>query len=101
MVANINVTKCIWLPKKHPISPTLFEAPTTQRSELGHMIYANSITLTPGTITLRVDDGSVLVHALTESAAREVLDGEMDRRVTEFETNTLSKGPIRGADDHV
>ena len=48
-------------------------------------MYANSITLTPGTISVEVGRDEFLVHALTQSSARELATGEMDRRVTEFE----------------
>jgi multicomponent Na+:H+ antiporter subunit E len=51
------------------------------------VIYANSITLTPGTVTVSVDQkkGELLVHALSEKAARELLSGEMHRRVRKLE----------------
>ena len=49
--------------------------------------YANSITLTPGTITVEVDrhDHGSLVHALTADGVAGLEDGDMDRRVTAFE----------------
>ena len=49
------------------------------------MVYANSITLTPGTITLDVQDDKFLVHALTDEAAADLDSGEMDRRVSDME----------------
>jgi multisubunit Na+/H+ antiporter MnhE subunit len=67
------------------LSPTLFSAPTTQRSALGQAIYANSITLTPGTVTVDLGASEVTVHALTREAASGVQEGEMDRRVRELE----------------
>jgi multicomponent Na+:H+ antiporter subunit E len=49
--------------------------------------YANSITLTPGTITVEVNrlDRELLVHALTRAAADGLAAGDMDRRVTAME----------------
>ena len=67
------------------LSPTLFRAPATQKTALGQAIYANSITLTPGTVSVDVEAGSVLVHAITEEAASGVQEGEMDRRVRGLE----------------
>jgi len=67
------------------ISPTLFETKCSQRSDLGQVVYANSITLTPGTVSADLDSGVIVVHALTEAGATAVLGGEMDRRVTELE----------------
>jgi multicomponent Na+:H+ antiporter subunit E len=68
-----------------PITPTLTTVQSTQKTDLGRMIFANSITLTPGTISVRVSRGEILVHALTADAAQGLSEGEMDRRVTELE----------------
>ena len=77
----IDIAKVVIQPKM-PIRPTVFDVKATQKSDLGHVIYANSITLTPGTVTLDVSDGVLTIHALT-TAAREGLEtGDMDRRVT-------------------
>ncbi|HWQ38735.1 MAG TPA: Na+/H+ antiporter subunit E [Burkholderiales bacterium] len=68
-----------------PVSPTLVTVKSTQKSDLGRTVFANSITLTPGTISVRVGRGEILVHALTADAARALAAGEMDRRVSEIE----------------
>ena len=52
---------------------------------VGQVAYANSITLTPGTISLDVRDNQILVYALTKEAADGVESGEMDRRVAALE----------------
>ncbi|HAC35441.1 MAG TPA: cation transporter, partial [Gammaproteobacteria bacterium] len=62
-----------------------FTVPLTQKSDIGRVIYANSITLTPGTISLEVDDSRIKVHALTAAGEEGLADGEMDRRVTAVE----------------
>lgn len=67
------------------IAPRIEEVDASQASELGQTIFANSITLTPGTTTIRVKDGKILFYALSEDIARGVTDGEMDRRVSRFE----------------
>ena len=82
--SNIGVTRCILNPRL-PISPTLVKVKAGQQSELGQTIFANSITLTPGTVSLDVEEDEILVHALTRESAEEVADGEMDRRVTLLE----------------
>ena len=77
---NIAVTKTI-LSSSMPINQNLFDVPYTQRTDLGQVIFANSITLTPGTVTVETEDGHFLVHALSYSHDDlEVLEG-MDRRV--------------------
>ncbi len=82
--ANLDVAKRVIDPSL-PISPSLFNAPVSQKTDLGQTIYANSITLTPGTVSVDLDPGVILVHALHEGAADGVLEGEMDKRVTKVE----------------
>jgi multicomponent Na+:H+ antiporter subunit E len=78
------VSKIILNPRL-PISPTLVRARTSQKTTVGVVTYANSITLTPGTISIDVRRDEILVHALTREGADDLLAGEMDRRVTRFE----------------
>ncbi len=79
-----DVTKRILHPDL-PISPRLIRVPTSQTTDVGRVIYANSITLTPGTISLELSDGEILVHALTREGAEGLAAGDMDRRATAFE----------------
>jgi len=78
--ANLDVARRVLDPKL-PISPTLVRVKTRQTSDLGRVIFANSITLTPGTVSLDYDRGEIVVHALSEAAADDVAAGEMNRRV--------------------
>jgi multicomponent Na+:H+ antiporter subunit E len=57
----------------------------SQKTTAGMATYANSITLTPGTISIDVKPDEILVHALTRDGAAGLLAGEMDRRVKRFE----------------
>lgn len=84
VMANIDVVKAILSPKGR-VHTTVIRAKATQKTELGHVIYANSITLTPGTVTLAVEDGVMTVHALTRGAVEGLQSGEMDRRCTTVE----------------
>lgn len=68
-----------------PISPTLVRVRTSQKTSVGVVTYANWITLTPGTISVEVNREEILVHALTREGADGLLEGEMARRVTQFE----------------
>ena len=68
-----------------PISPTVVTFKPTQTTDVGLVIHANSITLTPGTITIEAGPDEFLVHALTRAGADAVVDSEMDRRVTACE----------------
>ncbi|MCC2111915.1 MAG: Na+/H+ antiporter subunit E [Hyphomicrobiales bacterium] len=80
------VTKIILNPKL-PISPTLIRIKANQKTAVGITTYANSITLTPGTITARVinEDHEFIVHALTRDGAEGLAEGAMDRRIVRFE----------------
>ena len=82
--ANVDVIKAICRPNMN-ISPRMIKVKASQTTEIGQVVYANSITLTPGTITLDVRDGEMLVHALTKDTAAGLQTGEMDRRVTRLE----------------
>ncbi len=82
--SNIDVARRILDPRL-PISPNMVRVKVTQKSDLGRVSYANSITLTPGTVAVGVEEDSILVHALTKEAAETLAKGEMDRRVTKIE----------------
>ena len=79
-----NVTKIILSPSL-PISPTLTRVKMTQRSDVARVTYANSITLTPGTISVDIEGDEILVHAITRDNAIDLEGGEMDARCTKFE----------------
>ena len=66
-------------------TPTIINVKPSQRTELGQVIYANSITLTPGTISVELENGEIMVHALTKGSAADLSTGVMDRRVTRME----------------
>ncbi len=83
---TIDVVKRIWMPKRYPISPTIDNVPMTQTTRLGKTIYANSITLTPGTVSVRFEqDGKLLVHALTADGMDDLKAGGMDSHVSDLE----------------
>ncbi|MGF1640211.1 MAG: Na+/H+ antiporter subunit E [Rhodospirillales bacterium] len=92
VLANIDVAKVLirW---RMPLDIAVFNVKASQRSELGRVVYANSITLTPGTVTLALDDDILTVYALTTGAAEGVNSGEMDRRVSALEGNSRCSPP--------
>lgn len=83
--ANFDVARRVLDPRM-PIDPRLFETKMSQTSDLGRVIYANSITLTPGTISLDLGDDTILVHALTRQGQDALETGEMDAKVAALET---------------
>lgn len=84
LVSAVHVSRVILSPKM-PIKPSMLHLKPTQNSEMGRVIFANSITLTPGTVTVELEDGELAVHALTQEAADGLMTGDMDRRVTAVE----------------
>ncbi len=84
LVANLRVAKVILSPSL-PISPIMVVFRSTQRTDLGRVLYANSITLTPGTITTGVEGDRLEIHALTWQDVDGREEDEMDRRVSVVE----------------
>ena len=83
--SNIHVMRVVLSPSL-PISPRLVRTTATQKTDLCRVIYANSITLTPGTISVELENGEITVHALTQGSANDLETGIMDRRVTRLES---------------
>lgn len=83
-VSGWQVAKIILHPRL-PVSPALVRFKPSQTSAVGLVTHANSITLTPGTITVEADHDEFLVHALTLEGARALADSAMDRRVRALE----------------
>lgn len=89
--SNWDVAKLILSPQM-PIRPHVFTTKATQASEVGRTTYANSITLTPGTVTLAAHaDGSIEVHAIDDAAREGVEALDMDRRCTHLEDRHAGK----------
>ena len=86
VLANFDVAYRVWHPRAR-IAPRLIVIPFRTRTGIGTVAYANSITLTPGTITIGVDmeKRQMLVHALTDESAEGLLSGAMHERVLKLE----------------
>ncbi len=80
VLANLDVAGRV-LSRDLNIDPVLRWVPTSQRTDLGTVIYANSITLTPGTVSTAVEQGRIQVHALSRGGMAQLEKGEMDARV--------------------
>lgn len=78
--SNIDVARRVWTPSL-PIRPTWGRLDIRVDTPMQKTLYANSITLTPGTLTAEVGDDYFLVHALSEEGLEELRGGEMERRV--------------------
>jgi multicomponent Na+:H+ antiporter subunit E len=72
----------IILHPKLPIAPRLIRHETKLRSDSELVVLGNSITLTPGTITVEIAPGELVVHAIDAAASEDLLGGALERRVS-------------------
>ncbi len=81
--ANLQVARIILSPGL-PISPTVVRIDALEKETGGQALLANSITLTPGTVTIDDHEAKLFVHCLTREGADEVREGEMNRRIAQL-----------------
>lgn len=85
VVSSLQVSRII-ISRDMPISPTVIRVKARSRGEVGWVLFANSITLTPGTLTTDIDEkGWVTVHGLTRETAQGVVSGDMNERVADLQ----------------
>ena len=82
--ANIDVSKVILSPRMK-LSPRMVRVPLSQSTELATVIYANSITLTPGTVSVEIEGNEIIVHTLTQELMDGLIEGDMNKRVNYLE----------------
>ena len=95
VLSNIDVTKRVWSSNLN-IKPALRRITATPNTELGRVVYANSITLTPGTTAINFTPShDILVHALHEDSLVELEAGDMAARVRDVEPHFRLNGEER------
>lgn len=82
--SNVEVARAALAPHGQ-VHPTIIRVPMNLGSAVGKVTYANSITLTPGTVTLLLEDDYLEVHALLESSAASLRSGTMERKIAWLE----------------
>jgi multicomponent Na+:H+ antiporter subunit E len=80
-MSSVQVAKIVWHPKL-PISPIIAWVPTKQKDDIALTCFANSITLTPGTVSVVVEKDRICVHGLQREAVKELASGAMDAKVS-------------------
>lgn len=80
LLSGLHLSYLILHPRM-PIKPKLFRHPTALGHESGIVLLSNSITLTPGTITVEAGDDSVVVHAMDGASAEDVVSDRLERRI--------------------
>ncbi len=83
-IANIEVAKIVIQPKM-PISPGIVRFRSKAKKNLTKVALANSITLTPGTLTLDIENDVFIIHCLTRANAEDVVDWGMEKKLLALE----------------
>lgn len=78
--SSIDVTRRVFGPAS-AVQPVVFDAPVSLESDLGRVIYANSITLTPGTVSMNITNEAIRVHALHPDIERDLRQSGMEARI--------------------
>ena len=84
------VLGCCYVLKKillrhQPITPVTVTIETNFNEELSQVIFANSLTLVPGTLCLKITENSVLVHVLSEQLAAQLQSNDMASKIKRLE----------------
>ncbi len=80
-LSSLEVTKLVWGSSKK-LSPAIAKLPVANTPEKTRVLYANSITLTPGTLSVDIDEEHVTVHALDAQSIKSLEAGEMATKVS-------------------
>lgn len=89
--SSIDVTRRVFGPAS-AVRPVVFDAPVNLESDLGRVIYANSITLTPGTVSMDITTDAIRVHALHPDIARDLRESGMAKRIPDSAKAAGSQG---------
>ena len=85
--SGVEISICVLNPKAR-IAPRLVKVRPAQKTSVGLMIYANSITLTPGTVSIDVSKHAIEVHTLTDNAEKDLMNGAMNNKIQAIEGNS-------------
>lgn len=84
ILSGLYIAKQVWA-KKPALSPQFVAIKSKEKNEVFYAMFANSITMTPGTVTMFIDEkeGKLIVHAITDKTASDLKSGEMQKRIKE------------------
>ena len=84
--ANIDVAKIVLNPTM-PINPQFVIVPMMLKNDVNKVIYGNSVTLTPGTLTVEIKNDYFVIHALTNEAAYAMKGSFIEKWILRQEEN--------------
>jgi multicomponent Na+:H+ antiporter subunit E len=80
VLSALGVVRKVWSPRME-VRPVVAETEAQDLPELAQVVYANAITLTPGTLALDVNDDRILVHSLDQAGIEDLRTGSMLRQI--------------------
>lgn len=83
IMSSITVVKLVWQVKK-PITPTFSTYKIKLKTDVAKVIYANAITVTPGTIAIDLNGDEITVHALVKEGIDDLMTGEKETKVRQL-----------------
>ena len=89
--SSLHLTKLILSPSL-PIKPKLISYRSHFQHQGAIVMLGNSVTLTPGTITVEVNGSHLLVHAIDEAAGEDLTSGRMEKKIAEVFQETRKHG---------
>lgn len=90
IISNIEVAKIVLSPRLK-IDPKIFVYKTKLKSEKLKVIFANTITITPGTITVSLEGNELIIHSLKELNKDGIVNSKIEEILLEIEGNKLWK----------
>jgi len=81
VVAAVQVAEIVVQPHM-PIQPVLIRHRTQFKRDVSRVAFANSITLTPGTLTVDIEENTFVIHCIAEGFADDITNGDLERRIT-------------------
>jgi len=85
ILSNIDVVRRVWS-GPNSLSPQVADVKIDELSDMAKVIYANSITLTPGTVVLDLKGQNIRVHSISKEGMDSLLEGELGRRIGRLES---------------
>jgi len=91
-LSNIHILRLALSPNELPeVEPKLVRIKTNLKTDFGKWMLANSITLTPGTITIDIKDDELLIHSISSLTTEGVEGEDMERKIAAiFERETTN-----------
>ncbi|MCA1779000.1 MAG: Na+/H+ antiporter subunit E [Xanthomonadaceae bacterium] len=84
--SNLHVARLVFSPQK--ISPRIVTVPVPMKSSLGKVVFGNTCTLTPGTVTIGLNREKLVAHALDRQSARALVSGQLAAKIVWLEGST-------------